>query len=66
MLSSRGSSRDPQGIKLTSLVSPALAGGFFTTGATWEAPHLNRKPVYWCLQLPPIPASLLFSGTSPM
>ena len=28
------------GIELTSpvsLVSPALAGGFFTTGATWEA-----------------------------
>ena len=28
---------DP-GIKPTSLVSPALAGGFFTTSATWEAP----------------------------
>ena len=27
---------DP-GIKLTSLTSPALAGRFFTTGATWEA-----------------------------
>ena len=27
---------DP-GIKPTSLVSPALAGGFFTTSATWEA-----------------------------
>ena len=26
---------DP-GIKLESLVSPALAGGFFTTSATWE------------------------------
>ena len=25
------------GIKLASLVSPALAGGFFTTSATWEA-----------------------------
>ena len=25
------------GIKPTSLKSPALAGGFFTTGATWEA-----------------------------
>jgi len=22
------------------LVSPALAGGFFTTGATWEAPEI--------------------------
>ena len=27
---------DP-GIKLSSLMSPALAGGFFTTSATWEA-----------------------------
>ena len=25
------------GIKLASLVSPALAGGLFTTGVTWEA-----------------------------
>ena len=35
MSSFRGSSqpRDPT----TSLVSPALAGGFFTTGTTWEA-----------------------------
>ena len=24
------------GIELTSLMSPALAGGFFTTGTTWE------------------------------
>ena len=29
------------GIELTSLMSPALASGFFTTSATWEAPHLN-------------------------
>ena len=27
---------DP-GIELASLMSPALAGGFFTTSATWEA-----------------------------
>ena len=27
---------DPE-IKGMSLTSPALAGGFFTTGATWEA-----------------------------
>ena len=33
--SSRGLS-DP-GIESTSLTSPALAGGFFTTSATWEA-----------------------------
>jgi len=28
------------GIKAVSLMSPALAGGFFTTGSTWEAPTL--------------------------
>ena len=27
------------GIKLSSLMSPALAGGFFSSGATWEAPE---------------------------
>jgi len=26
------------GIEPTSLTSPALAGGFFTTSTTWEAP----------------------------
>ena len=26
------------GMEPTSLMSPALAGGFFTTSATWEAP----------------------------
>ena len=36
MPSSRGSSQ-PR-IEPTSLMSPALAGGFFSTGATWEAP----------------------------
>ena len=30
---------DP-GIKPTSLMSPALAGRFFTTSSTWEALHL--------------------------
>ena len=29
---------DP-GIEPTSLMSPALAGRFFSTSATWEAPH---------------------------
>jgi len=33
---------DP-GIEPTSLMSPALAGGFFTTGATWEATYLLGK-----------------------
>ena len=31
---------DP-GIELESLTSPALAGGFFTTSATWEALIFN-------------------------
>ena len=32
---------DP-GIKPTSLISRPLAGGFFTTSATWEAPLTSR------------------------
>jgi len=47
-----GNLPDP-GIKLTSLMSPALAGGFFTTSATWEAPikvlvpfNLTYKTLY--------------------
>ena len=27
------------GMEPTSLTSPTLAGGFFTTGTTWEAPY---------------------------
>ena len=38
---------DP-GIEPTSLVSPALAGGFFTTSTTWEAPPL------YCFALNPL------------
>ena len=34
---SPGGLPDP-GTELASLMSPALAGGFFTTRATWEAP----------------------------
>ena len=34
---------DP-GIKPTPLKSPALAGGFFTTSATWEAPLARIFP----------------------
>ena len=34
--------RDPPdlGVKSASLMSPALAGGLFTTSATWEAQYL--------------------------
>ena len=37
---------DP-GIKLISLVSPTLAGGFFTTSATWEALPEASKPLFF-------------------
>ena len=33
---------DP-GIEIPSLTSPALAGGFFTTSATWEAQNIKAK-----------------------
>ena len=41
------------GIEPMSLVSPALAGGFFTTRATWEAQHacmLGINSVFFCLE----------------
>ena len=31
------------GIELTSLVSPALAGEFFTTSTTWEAISFGKR-----------------------
>ena len=40
---------DP-GIKPASLRSPALAGGFFTTGATWDA-LVYWKAFYWTIVL---------------
>ena len=51
-LPSPGGLPDP-GIEPRSLVSPALAGGFFTTRATWQAQynmgHMenNRKKQHW-------------------
>ena len=33
------------GIKPASLVSPALAGGFFTASTTWETQLINRNPL---------------------
>ena len=36
---------DP-GIKLAFLMSPALAGGFFTNRATWEAHGSNMTPLH--------------------
>ena len=40
MPSSRGSSQRRD--QPVSLMSPALAGGFFTTSATWQAPGNGR------------------------
>ena len=37
---------DP-GIELTSLMFPALAGGFFTTRAIWEVPEPALDSVIW-------------------
>ena len=35
------------GLELGSLMSPALAGGFFTTSATWEAPLRSGRLHYF-------------------
>ena len=43
---------DP-GIKLASLMSPELAGGFFTASTTWEALHMHMffKKTFWCAKI---------------
>ena len=41
MPSSRDSNLPNSGIKPASLMSPAFAGGFFTTRTTWEAQELS-------------------------
>ena len=45
------------GIKPTSLMSPASAGGFFTTSATWEEPTLesyhHRNHAVFCARAEP-------------
>ena len=51
---------DP-GIKPTSLVSLALAGGFFTTSATWEA-HFCLHKVKWSESCSAVSNSLLPHG----
>ena len=40
---------DP-GIELTTFMSPALAGRFFTARATWEAPQKAVSGAHVCLQ----------------
>ena len=47
---------DP-GIELSSPVSPALAGGFFTTSASWEAPPEVRDVILPGIE-PQIPSGL--------
>ena len=54
------------GTELMSLLSPALAGGFFTTSATWEA-HLafmlykyNILPLNLCTYFFFLPCSIVF------
>ena len=37
------------GIELTSVTFPVLAGGFFTTSTTWEAPYFFVSPVCFVL-----------------
>ena len=51
------SSRDlsNQGIKSICLISPALAGGVFTTNVTWEAPY---KIFIYLITFPGVFASL--------
>ena len=57
---------DP-GIKPSSLVSPALAGGFFTTRATWEAHSLQmpKEANISRSQAPLTPKALRFHVRSP-
>ena len=46
---------DP-GIEPKSLTSPALGGGFFTTGTTWEVPPTGRVKAGYCPQSVDTPA----------
>ena len=46
---SRGSSRP--GIEPPFLMSPALAGGFFTTTATWEAWIMKGEPSNYSVKI---------------
>ena len=47
MPSSREASPLGPGIQSESLMSPALAGGFFTASATWEAQKAGRGAKLW-------------------
>ena len=49
-----GDPPDP-GIEPTSLIFPALTGGFFTTSATWEAPYIGTAKLYFIRTFLPLP-----------
>ena len=49
-----GDPPDP-GIEPTSLIFPALTGGFFTTSATWEAPYIGTAKLYFIQTFLPLP-----------
>ena len=49
---------DP-GIEPKSLVSPALAGRFFTTDATWESPGFYLRQCKWPIDDNPFPQKVL-------
>ena len=51
------------GINPTSLTSPALAGGFFTTSTTWEATSLLFPSWPPCLKLKGTPFFSCINGT---
>ena len=50
------------GIKAVSPVSPALAGGFFTTKATWEVPFCGLVATVYSLRTKKAPAEKVASG----
>ena len=49
-----GDPPDP-GIEPTSLLFPALTGGFFTTRATWEVPYIGTGKFYFIQTYLPLP-----------
>ena len=54
-----------QGIEPESLMSPALAGGFFTTSALWEAPYGFQAPREIRATLPDLLAGRRRRGRNP-
>ena len=58
-----GDRPDP-GIEPMSLFSPALAGGFFTTSTTWEAPEDTDHSYYMGKAAAALPRSLLIPWIS--